>query len=68
MLFLSKKSLFVWVFLFPEVALEESCEGLAVSCLVAGHFVDGVVDMRRFASHEGVAIRTQERRNLATIS
>ena len=39
-----KKSLFIWVFLFPEVALEETGEGLAVPCLVAGHFVDGVVD------------------------
>ena len=29
-----KKSLFVWVFLFPEVALEETSEGLAVSCFV----------------------------------
>ena len=36
-----KKSLFVLVFLFPEVALEEASEGLAVSCFVAGHFVDG---------------------------
>ena len=39
-----KKSLFIWVLLLPEVALEETCEGLAVSCLVAGHFVDGVMN------------------------
>ena len=32
------------VFLFPEIPLEQTCEGFAVSGLVAGHFVDGVVD------------------------
>ena len=35
---------FVWVFLFPEVPLEETCEGLSMPGLVAGHFMDGVVD------------------------
>ena len=29
------------LFLFPEVALEQTCEGLAVTGFVAGHFVDG---------------------------
>ena len=42
--FLSKKVPVSLVFLFPEVALEETCEGLAVPCLVAGHFMDGVMD------------------------
>ncbi len=37
--FFSKNSLFVSVFLFPEAALEETCEGLAVSGLVAGHLI-----------------------------
>jgi len=30
-------------FLFAEVALEQASEGLAVSCFVAGHFVDGPI-------------------------
>ena len=42
--FLSKKSLFFWVFLFPEIPLEETGEGFSMPGLIASHFVDGVVD------------------------
>ena len=30
--------------LLPEVAVQQALEGLAVAGLVAGHFMDGVVD------------------------
>ena len=36
---LSEKSLFIWVFSLPEVALEETGEGLAVPGFVAGHLI-----------------------------